>query len=348
MNQIRVLVVDDSAFMRKVVTDILQADPQICVVGTARNGEDATRKNIKLKPDVITMDVEMPVLDGLGALKQIMIERPIPVVMVSSLTSIGAHTTMLAMEAGAVDFVAKTSGSISLDLFTIADLLRDKIKLAAQATVRQTNVSEPVQHNSLNLSSLLRKPKERKLVAIGVSTGGPKALKDVLTRIPRNIAAPIVIVQHMPEGFTKSLADRLDSLSDIQVVEANDGDVLEDGTAYIAPGGKHLKVKSVGGQWICTLSTDPAVNGHRPSVDVLYQSISLIAEASVIAVIMTGMGADGSEGLKQLKTNRLCYAFAQSEETSVVYGMPKMAVRTGKIDKVVHLQDLANQILAHC
>lgn len=171
MNLIRVLVVDDSAFMRKVVTDMLQADPEISVVGTARNGEDATKKNLELKPDIITMDVEMPVLDGLGALKQIMIERPIPVVMVSSLTSIGAHTTMLAMEAGAVDFVAKTSGSISLDLFTIADLLRDKIKLAAQANVRKPIAQEPVQPISIKLSSFVHKPKERKLVAIGVSTG---------------------------------------------------------------------------------------------------------------------------------------------------------------------------------
>ncbi|WYP24946.1 chemotaxis response regulator protein-glutamate methylesterase [Alkalihalobacillus sp. FSL W8-0930] len=348
MNPIRVLVVDDSAFMRKVVTDMLQADPEIFVVGTARNGEDATKKNLELKPDVITMDVEMPVLDGLGALKQIMIEHPIPVVMVSSLTSIGAHTTMLAMEAGAVDFVAKTSGSISLDLFTIADLLRDKIKLAAQANVRKPIAQEPVQPISIKLSSFVHKPKERKLVAIGVSTGGPKALKDVLTKIPKNIAAPIVIVQHMPEGFTKSLADRLDSLSDIRIVEASEGDVLDDGTAYIAPGGKHLKVKKVGNQWICTLSTEPAVNGHRPSVDVLYQSIARLDDAAVIAVVMTGMGSDGSEGLKQLKTNHLCYALAQSEETSVVYGMPKMAVRTGKIDQVVHLQELANQIRAHC
>lgn len=152
----------------------------------------------------------------------------------------------------------------------------------------------------------------------------------------------------MPEGFTKSLADRLNSLSDIRIVEASEGDVLDDGTAYIAPGGKHLKVKKVGNQWICTLSTEPAVNGHRPSVDVLYQSIARLNDAAVIAVVMTGMGSDGSEGLKQLKTNHLCYALAQSEETSVVYGMPKMAVRTGKIDQVVHLQELANQIRAHC
>lgn len=346
MNQIKVLVVDDSAFMRKIVTDILQSDPAILVVGTARNGEDAALKNLKLKPDVITMDVEMPVLDGLGALKRIMKERPTPVVMVSSQTKIGGHTTMLAMEHGAVDFVSKTSGSISLDLFTIAELLKEKIKLAAGATV-----VIPDEMPKRELPTVLMPPiasQIRKLVAIGVSTGGPKALKEVLMNIPATLPAPIVIVQHMPQGFTKSLSDRLNTLCDIHVKEASDGDILEKGTTYIAPGGKHMQVLEQSGQWICRLTTAPVVNGHRPSVDVLFHSIAKLKEAAVVAVVMTGMGSDGSEGLKQLKENPYCRSLAQSEETSVVFGMPKMAIRTTKVDEVVHLQDLAKRIVSSC
>ncbi|MDQ0206324.1 protein-glutamate methylesterase/protein-glutamine glutaminase [Alkalicoccobacillus murimartini] len=345
MKQIQVLVVDDSAFMRKVVTDILQADSDIKVIGTARNGADASVKNLTLKPDVITMDVEMPVLDGLGALKIIMKERPCPVVMVSSTTKAGGHTTMLAMENGAVDFVSKTSGPISLDLFTIAEQLREKVKLAVRATIVMPKVlpkAEP------NIVAPQIAPTLRKLVAIGVSTGGPKALKDVLVHIPDTLPAPIVIVQHMPAGFTKSLADRLNSLCSIHVKEAEHGDLLRNGYAYIAPGGKHLMIIEKDGNWVCKLTDLAVVNGHRPSVDVLFHSVSQLNNAAVVAVVMTGMGADGAKGLKQLKENPSCWSLAQSEETSVVFGMPKMAIRTNSVDEIVHLHDLASRIVSSC
>ncbi|TSB46428.1 protein-glutamate methylesterase/protein-glutamine glutaminase [Alkalicoccobacillus porphyridii] len=346
MKQIRVLIVDDSAFMRKVMTDILQKDPSIEVIGIARNGMDAVKKNQLLQPDVITLDVEMPLLDGLGALKIIMEERPCPVVMVSSLTKAGAHTTMLAMEQGAVDFVAKTNGPISLDLETIAEELREKVKLAAGATVMLP--AEPAKKVSLpTFIKSVEMPLSRKLVAIGVSTGGPKALKEVLQELPANFPSPIVIVQHMPKGFTKSLADRLDTLSAISVKEAEDNEVIKKGTAYIAPGGKHLNVVDQNGEWVCKLGEEDPVNGHRPSVNVLLESIATLHSVSLLAVIMTGMGSDGSKGLERLKEKKVSFkAIAQSEESCVVFGMPKMAIRTNYVNEVVHLKDIASRILS--
>lgn len=326
------------------------SDPMIEVIATARNGEDALKKLKKYDPDVMTLDVEMPVMNGIETLKIVMKEQPLPVVMISSVTKEGASNTLLAMELGAVDFITKTSGSISLDLHKVKDELIEKVKLASQVNV----VSSKVKKNPVRPRAQVAFTKQtftqakKKLIAIGTSTGGPKALQKVSTKLPKNIGAPIVIVQHMPEGFTKSLAERLDRLCDISVKEAEDGDMLAAGCAYIAPGGMHMKVEQSG--MSITIRCDDTAHrrGHRPSVDVLFESIAKISGYDVIAVIMTGMGTDGADGLKALKQRTNCYAVAESEESSIVFGMPKAAIRTNYVDEVAHLDDISEIIVRVC
>lgn len=349
--KITVLVVDDSAFMRKVISDLLQQDERIEVIGTARNGQDALDKIKIIKPDVITLDVEMPILDGLGTLKKIMEESPIPVVMVSSTTIEGAQNTVLAMEYGAVDFIAKTSGSISLDLHKIKDEIINKVILASQSQVtnfiknteklsgvKRADVRQEV-HCQFNKSS------QKKLIAIGTSTGGPKALQHVLTKLPASLNAPILIVQHMPPGFTKSLANRLNTLCHIEVKEAEDGEIIKNGVAYIAPGGYHLTVKKIGTALVVQLNQLPPRKGHRPSVDVMYESLADIPNYSILSVIMTGMGADGSDGLVRLKQHVDSYSIAESEDSCIVYGMPRSAIKTNQVDEIVHLQHIGQRIV---
>lgn len=293
---IKVLVVDDSAFMRKIISEMLNDHPRIRVIGTARNGKDALTKREELRPDVITLDVEMPIMNGLETLKMIMDNDPCSVVMVSSTTKVGAENTLLAIEYGAVDFVTKPSGAISLDIEKVKDSLIDKIIQASKANVKRINVVKPLERKEE--SKVKNKTKLKKMVAIGTSTGGPRALKDVLTKIPAKFNAPILIVQHMPAGFTKSLANRLNSLSNIHVTEAKDGDIVRNGVAYIAPGGYHLAVKKVASDYVVHIhQEEEARRGHRPSVDVMFESLASLPEIETIAVIMTGMGADGTEGL---------------------------------------------------
>ncbi|WP_078554646.1 protein-glutamate methylesterase/protein-glutamine glutaminase [Bacillus alkalicellulosilyticus] len=342
--EIRVLVVDDSAFMRKVITEVLEENRFITVVGTARNGKEALVKLNQCKPNVITLDVEMPVMDGLTTLKEIMSISPVPVVMVSSTTTVGAENTLLAMEYGAVDFVAKTSAKASQDIYKIKDILIEKVQLASTVNVNQL-VTKP--KPMINKETSINHPVKQgiqKLIAIGTSTGGPKALQAVLTGINKNIVAPIVIVQHMPAGFTKSLAMRLDTLTDIRVKEAEDGDILQNGWAYIAPGGYHIVVKNH--EDTCKLVLDQSAprKGHRPSVDVMFESIAEVTGYDIMTVIMTGMGSDGTEGLIQLKKRENCYSIAESEKTSIVYGMPKSAVLAKVVDEVVDLGEIASKI----
>lgn len=349
---IRVLVVDDSAFMRKMITDLLQKDKRIEIVGTARNGKDALEKIVKLNPDVVTLDVEMPIMNGLDALKEIMKTKPCPVIMVSSTTQEGAENTVLAMSYGAIDFIAKPSGAISLDLHKVQNELIDKVILAAN--VKLTKLLQPEIEHALTKpekeinKKALQQLTEKKIVAIGTSTGGPKALQRVLTKLPSDLQVPIVIVQHMPVGFTNSLANRLNSLSKITVKEAEDGEVVKKGVAYIAPGGYHLKVRSIGTSLAITLDQSPPENGHRPSVDTMFNSLANIKHYSVVAVIMTGMGSDGTKGLLNMKEVGPCVAIAESEKTSIVYGMPRSAVRTNKVDEVVDLEDIASVIERYC
>ncbi|WP_100404466.1 protein-glutamate methylesterase/protein-glutamine glutaminase [Bacillus solitudinis] len=346
---IRVLVVDDSAFMRKVIKDMLNKNPQIHVVGTARNGQDALKLQNELKPDVITLDVEMPVMNGLETLKVIMSENPCPVIMLSSTTKEGAYQTLLAMEYGAVDFVMKTSGPISLDLDKQETIIIEKVLLAAKAKVSppQTDALRP-DISQASATYTRRNVFMRKLVAIGTSTGGPKALKEVLTKIPASIKAPIVIVQHMPPGFTHSLATRLDSLSQISVKEAENGEYLKNGVAYIAPGDYHMIIESDRGQLKVVTHKKEARGGHRPSVDVLFESLARIPSVQKTAVIMTGMGSDGTEGLKKIKKFGSCFVIAESVDSAIVFGMPKTAIQANVVDEVAHLDKIADLITRKC
>jgi two-component system, chemotaxis family, protein-glutamate methylesterase/glutaminase len=350
---IRVLIVDDSAFMRKMITDLLEVDKRIQVVSTARNGQDALEKIRQLNPDVVTLDVEMPIMNGLDALKEIMRSTPKPVIMVSSTTKEGTENTVLAMSYGAIDFIAKPSGAISLDLHKVQDELIEKVILAAGVKLTKVipnHKSEKLVHiHPKKLEGTTpKKLLDKKIVAIGTSTGGPKALQQVLTKLPENINVPIFIVQHMPEGFTKSLAARLDSLSKITVKEAEDGEVVRKGVAYITPGGYHLKIRSIGTSLAIQLDQSPTENGHRPSVDTMLTSLASISNYSIITVIMTGMGSDGSKGLLKLKNTQNVVAIAESEESAVVFGMPRAAILTNLIDEVVHLNDIAASIERYC
>ncbi|MBT2691465.1 chemotaxis response regulator protein-glutamate methylesterase [Bacillus sp. ISL-55] len=359
MAKIRVLIVDDSAFMRKLINDFLSEHPEIDVIGAARNGEDAIKKWRELRPDVITLDVEMPKLNGLEVLKTIMKEQPLPVVMLSSTTKEGADTTLQAIQAGAVDFVAKPSGSISIDLHKIKTELIQKVLSASKANLSKINFLEDSQSvGKKQKSSIGSEIKEvrhvttrgftresKKIVCIGTSTGGPRALQQVITSLPKDIDVPVLVVQHMPPGFTKSLANRLDSLSQITVKEAEDGELLQKGTAYIAPGGFHMEVKNLGSTLAVSLSLSPPRNGHRPSVDVMFESVSSVKNYSKIAVIMTGMGSDGSKGLVEMKKSGTVKAIAESQETSIVFGMPKAAIATNMVDEVANVENIAQSIM---
>ncbi|MBM7698311.1 protein-glutamate methylesterase/protein-glutamine glutaminase [Kurthia huakuii] len=369
----KLLIVDDSAFMRKLIGDFFVDVPTIEVIGTARNGQDALEKIKVLKPDVVTLDVEMPKLNGLEALKLIMADCPTPVVMLSSTTKAGAEITVEAMANGAVDFIAKPSGTISLDLHKIKDELVHKVLQAASVSVAKLRKTTPATSFMLNSNStskkVISKPivtptrsirtvsassnnwnshANKKLVLVGTSTGGPRALQEVITKIPKSITAPILIVQHMPAGFTKSLAARLDTLSEITVKEAENGDILQAGVAYIAPGGYHMKLQKVGMSVGVKLDNMEAPRGgHRPAVDVLYESASELLDYDKLAVIMTGMGSDGTKGLEILKKTGNVKAISESAHTCVVYGMPKAAFETGLIDDVEDVDDIAHTIMKY-
>ncbi|WP_378151697.1 protein-glutamate methylesterase/protein-glutamine glutaminase [Chungangia koreensis] len=351
----KLLIVDDSAFMRKLIADFFEGHPTIQVVGIARNGKDALTKISHLQPDVITLDIEMPEMDGLQALKAIMEEHPIPVVMLSSMTKAGADATLKAMEYGAFDFVAKPSGTISLDLHRVRDDLIEKVVAGSEAKVSKLKkVEKAVRESGLQKPkpALPSRPNpflhgRKKLVVIGTSTGGPRALQTVLSGISADIDAPILIVQHMPPGFTKSLAERLNQICSIHVKEAEHGELVKRGTAYIAPGGFHMKIKVVGSALSLYLDGDePPRGGHRPAVDVLFESVSFIGK-DLIAVIMTGMGADGTKGLRQMKSRNNVVAIAESQQTCIVYGMPKSAVESNLVDDVVDLENIAKTIMKY-
>lgn len=320
MSDIRVLVVDDSAFMRKMITDMIQHSEGMSVIDTARNGKQALDKIKSLNPDVVTLDVEMPELDGLAVLKEVMEFNPVPVIMLSSLTQKGTDTTIKSIEYGAVDFISKPSGSISLDIETVKNELIRKIYLAAKANLTVSTTTKQLQ-----------KPSDftynKNLIAIGVSTGGPKALQKVIGQLPENLSAPVIIIQHMPPSFTKSLAKRLDNLSALKVKEAENGEILENGTVYIAPGGKQLGVKRVGSVLSNQVLESPKNIRHVPSVDYTFETISHITGYNIINVILTGMGSDGVNGLKAIKQSQSShYIIAESKDTAVIYGMPKSAI----------------------
>jgi two-component system chemotaxis response regulator CheB len=342
MDKIRVLVVDDSSFMRRMVTEIIQSSRKFCVIDTATNGKEALEKIAALKPDVITMDIEMPVMNGLEALEQIMKRFPTPVVMLSSHTTHGAKETLRSLELGAVDFVCKPSGSVSLDIEAVKLLLRAKLRIAASARVfRQDATPKPP---VIKKAPLRQEPQasSKWVVAIASSTGGPRALETIIPQLPAALPASVLVVQHMPHGFTAAMAERLNSLSAVEVKEAADGDDIIDGRVLIAPGGKHLLVRS--GSRVST-TDDPPIMGVRPAADILMLSAAKIFGASALGVILTGMGRDGADGIAAIHQAG-GVTIAEDESTCVVYGMPRAAVEQGGVDKSLPLDRIAGNIVS--
>jgi two-component system chemotaxis response regulator CheB len=342
--KIKVLVIDDSALIRSLLTEIINSQRDMEVVGAAPDPLIARDMIKQLNPDVLTLDVEMPKMDGLDFLERLMRLRPMPVVMVSTLTERGSEITMRALELGATDFVTKPKMSISDGMREYTDIIADKIRAASQARI----ASFPRQSASAirnDAPALLRNPlvSSEKLLIIGASTGGTEAIKSFLLQMPSDCPG-ILITQHMPAGFTKSFANRLDSLCQISVKEAEGGERILPGHAYIAPGDKHLLLAKSGANYVTQLSDAPPVNRHKPSVDVLFDSAAAFAGKNVIGVILTGMGRDGAAGMLQMKIAG-AYNFAQNEESCVVYGMPKEAVAHGGVNEVAHLNDLPKLVL---
>ncbi|MBN2897941.1 MAG: chemotaxis response regulator protein-glutamate methylesterase [Clostridia bacterium] len=349
--KIKVLIVDDSAFMRKVLTDIINDSDTMEVVGAAKNGEDAIEKIRNLKPDVVTMDVEMPVMDGLTALERIMAETPLPVVMLSSYTKEGADATLRALELGAIDFISKPSSIFKVNTEDIIKEINEKVTIASKAKFRSKTMKitpRPVEQKVERPSSersRRRGTRIDKVIAIGTSTGGPKALQEVVPKLPGDLNASVIIVQHMPPKFTKSLAERLDSMSEFSVKEAEDREMLKPGFAYIAPGDQHLKLKKIGTDYQIMLTKEPPVSGHRPSADAMFYSLADLGLFNIIGVIMTGMGADGAKGLERIKHETNGFIIAQNEESCVVYGMPKSTVKLGVVDKECDLLQISSEIV---
>ncbi|WP_275040599.1 protein-glutamate methylesterase/protein-glutamine glutaminase [Novilysobacter arseniciresistens] len=336
---VRVLVIDDSALVRKLMAELLSADPRIEVVGTAADPFIAREKIKQLAPDVLTLDVEMPRMDGLTFLRNLMRLRPMPVVMVSSLTERGAQVTLDALALGAVDFVAKPRIDVARGLAGHARLLCEKVRQAAGARVCRLQpegiaapVAGPIGYRTTD-----------RLLAIGASTGGTEAIRSVLASMPADAPAT-VIAQHIPAPFSGPFAQRLDRHSRLTVVEARDGEQLLAGHAYVAPGGRHLRVRRGGARWYCELADDEPVRGHRPSVDVLFESIARHAGGNAAAALLTGMGDDGARGLLALR-NAGAATFAQDQASSVIWGMPGAAVALGAAQRMVPLDEVATALL---
>ncbi len=342
---IRVLVVDDSAFVRQAVSRMLSNAPDIEVVGVGVDGRDAVEKVRALKPDVVTLDIQMPRMGGLEALQQIMEENPLPVLLLSSLTREGAEVTLRGLEQGAMDFVDKSSVRGSMNLLSLTEELVGKIRALASVP-RAHLAARPRALGTSKPPLAVRTPARRaQAVVIAASTGGPPALQAIIPRLPTAIRSAILVVQHMPAGFTRSLAERLDARSAVSVREAADGDLVGPGHVFIAPAGRHMKVRRRGLGVRVWLDEEPRSALHRPSADVLMASVAKVYGPRSLGVILTGMGADGVEGLRAIR-DAGGQTFAESEESCVIYGMPKAAVEAGIVDRSIHLERLADEILA--
>jgi two-component system chemotaxis response regulator CheB len=362
---VKVLVVDDSGFFRRRVSEILSADPTIQVIGTATNGKEAIDQALALKPDVITMDYEMPLMDGITAVRHIMQRCPTPVLMFSSLTHEGARVTLDALDAGAVDFLPKNFEDISRNPEKVKQMLCEKVHSISRSNRRLSSYSapapvvptpapapRPVRTTPIasrgapapTSASAAPKRKAYRLVAIGTSTGGPVALQRVLTQLPGNFPAPIVLVQHMPAAFTKAFAERLDKLCRISVKEAEDGDILRPGLALLAPGGKQMMIDGRGAVRI--LPGDERLN-YKPCVDITFGSAAKSFGDKVLAVVLTGMGADGREGARLLKQGG-SQVWAQDEASCVIYGMPMAIVKANLADAVYSLDDIGKHLVEAC
>ncbi len=345
--RIRVLVVDDSALMRKLIPTILERDPSIEVVGTAMDGAFALKKIEELHPDVVTLDLEMPRLDGLEALRLIMRRAPMPVIVFSTHSKEGAYSTFKALALGAIDFVAKPRDAAAGHLDAIAVELIDKIKVAKRASGRKIRTEVAVEIKPQQKKPARATLPPSRIVAIGISTGGPNALQYVLSQIPADFSAAILIVQHMPEGFTEMFAKRLDECCALDVQEARSGDLLLAGRVLICPGNRHMMVRRMPRGDMAVLSDGPPVNGHRPSADVLFHSVAQEFALTSVGVLMTGMGDDGAEGLGAIKAAG-GMTVAQSEDTCVVSGMPRAAILKGYANKIVALESLSAFLVGHC
>lgn len=351
MKKIRVLIVDDSALMRQVLTALLSKDPDIEVIGVAPDPYAAREKIKALNPDVLTLDVEMPKMDGLTFLEKLMRGHPMPVVMVSSLTEAGCQTTLRALELGAVDFITKPRIDLREGMEELAQDIITKVKAAAVATVKwqasgvRREMTPLTPHPSPLTSRGAMIKTTDTIIAIGSSTGGTEAVKEVLEVLPPN-TPPILITQHMPERFTKTWANRLNSLCRISVKEAEDGDSVLPGHAVIAPGSYHMTLVRSGARYTVQINRDPPVNRHRPSVDVMFASVAQYAGGNAVGVILTGMGGDGAKGLLAMKQAG-AFTIAQDEASCVVFGMPKEAIKLGGAERVLPLADIASAIYAY-
>jgi two-component system chemotaxis response regulator CheB len=344
---VRVLIVDDSAYVRKVVRQMLSRSPFIEVVGTARDGQEALEFIEKLEPDVVTLDLIMPCLDGVEFLREQMTRRPLPVVVVSIAGEAG-EMALAALDAGAVDFVQKPTALATEKIFEIADELTEKVKAAAKVPMGQL----PVKPGVLSPKAKPKAPLDLQppkgllgMVAIGISTGGPQALATLIPQLPANFPVPIAVVLHMPVGYTKMYAERLDQLSELKVVQAEPGDVLRPGMVFIAPGGRHLTFKrQASGKVVAHLDARPFDTLHRPSVDVMFQSAAEIYRDRLLGVVMTGMGSDGKQGASWIKSQG-GLIFTEAESSCIVYGMPRAVVESNLSDRAVSLEFMARAIL---
>jgi two-component system chemotaxis response regulator CheB len=344
-SQIRVLIVDDSAFMRTALSRMIASDPDICVAGTASSGNEALQRLSALNPDVITLDVQMPGLDGLQTLQRIMAEFPRPVIMVSSVTVKNAETTFNALAAGAFDYIPKQLSPASLDILHLQHDLIAKIKAAADSRHSREHVippRKPPQTAAMPMCEASLSPPV--VVAIGISTGGPKALQDILPFLPADIPVPILVVQHMPAGFTAPFAKRLNSLCAVSVCEAAHGEAIQPGIVYIAPAGTHLTVDRIGSRNLICLSDKPQNQLHVPSVDIMMQSVASGFGSLAMGIIMTGMGSDGALGMSAIRREG-GLTVGQDEQSCAVYGMPRVCAEMRILDRIVPLSQIPDEIL---
>lgn len=354
--RVRVLIVDDSALVRRILTEVLSADPALEVVGTASDAYVAREKIKQLSPDVLTLDVEMPKMDGVTFLRNLMRLRPMPVVMVSSLTEHGAEVTLDALAVGAVDYLPKPKIDIAATLTDYADELRAKIRSAATARVRPYTGSAAGNGSAsvvprLGVDAVLAKAPVRRqfrttdrIIAIGASTGGTEAIKEVLVQLPADTPG-VVITQHIPKAFSTPFARRMDACCQMTVYEAQDGQLILPGHVYIAPGDQHLLVVRDGARYVCRLDDGPPVNRHKPSVDVLFRSVAAAAGPRALGILLTGMGNDGASGLLAMKRAGAS-TLAQDEASCIVFGMPKEAIGLGAVDRVLHLASMPSAVIA--
>lgn len=335
---IRVLIVDDSAFMRNALSNLLSSDPEITVVGTAKDGLEGVELAAALNPDVVTLDVEMPKLDGIAALRRIMKEKPVPVIMVSSLTTEGARLTMEALEIGAMDFIPKNLSDRTSNILSMKDSLISKVKAVSRG------VSAPKPQIEKHAPEKRSAVSHVDVIAIGASTGGPRALQTIIPRLPGGVPVPILIAQHMPEGFTRAFADRLAQMSRIMVKEAEDGEFLKPGIVYVAPGSGHMSVARTSGLKTCLKISQGGDETYRPSIDQLFSSVADQYAADSLGIILTGMGADGLKGATRMK-GAGARVIAQDERTSAVFGMPRAALEAGVAERAVPLDEMSDEIM---